>query len=78
MNPMNIGGNMSMKGEKKATMRPADTGFSNIESNDFSIWLTTKVMTTMMSAALFSLSDLGKCYFCSCVVLMSTCSEYYD
>ena len=28
--------------------------------------------------ALCSSVELGKCYFCICVVLMSTCSEYYD
>ena len=28
--------------------------------------------------ALCSSVELGKCYCCICVVLMSTCSEYYD
>ena len=30
------------------------------------------------ACALCSSVDLGKCSCCSCVVLMSTCSGYYD
>ena len=30
------------------------------------------------NTALCSLMELSKCVCCSCVVLMSTCSEYYD
>ena len=32
----------------------------------------------MIGGALCSSVELGQCSCCSCVVLMSTCSEYYD
>ena len=46
--------------------------------NEHHLVLLTLPVVEYIYCALCSLIDVGKCVCCSCVVLMSTCSEYYD